>query len=116
MEAELLLAEEALQSGDELAAKDAAEYLYRKEEMVFGMDPTRVVWRKTTGGYHAVHVGMRLQVLSPGVQHAEEADLRAEMFRIGGDLESASRRWPGIAGHRRPSCFVAPARTVREAA
>ena len=116
MEAELLLTEEALQTSNELAAKDAAEYLYRKEEMVFGMNPARVVWRKTAGWNDAVHVGMRLQVLPPGVKHTEEADLRAEMFRIGGDLESASRRWPGIAGHRWPSCSVARARTVPEAA
>ena len=28
-----------------------------------------------------------LQILSPGVQNAEETDLRAEVFRIGGDLQ-----------------------------
>ena len=44
VEAELLLTEEALQTGNELAAKDAAEYLYRKREMVFGMNPAQVVW------------------------------------------------------------------------
>ena len=30
---------------------------------------------------------MMLEILSPGVEHAEEADLRAEMFRIGGNLQ-----------------------------
>ena len=44
MEAELLLTEEALQTSHELAAKDAAEYLDRKEEMVFGMNPAQMVW------------------------------------------------------------------------
>ena len=28
-----------------------------------------------------------LQILSPGVQHAEEADLSSEVFRISGDLD-----------------------------
>ena len=28
-----------------------------------------------------------MQVLSPGVQHAEEADVGAEMLRVGGDLQ-----------------------------
>jgi hypothetical protein len=35
MEAELLATEEALQTSNELSAKDAAEYFYRKEEIVF---------------------------------------------------------------------------------
>src|SRR5215468_4062318 len=86
VKAELLLAEKALQSGDELATKDAAEYFHRKEERVLRMDPTRVVRRQTPRRYHAMHVGMSLQILSPCVEHAEEANLRAKMFRIGGDL------------------------------
>jgi hypothetical protein len=44
MEAEFLLAEQALQPGNELAAKDTAEYSYREEEVVLGMNPARVVW------------------------------------------------------------------------
>ena len=32
-------------------------------------------------------MGVDLQILSPGVQNAEEPDLRAEMFGIGCDLE-----------------------------
>jgi hypothetical protein len=35
MEAELLATEEALQTSNELSAKDAAEYFYGKEEIVF---------------------------------------------------------------------------------
>jgi hypothetical protein len=46
------------------------------------MNPARVVWRQTTGGNDAVHMGMGLQVLPPGVKHTQEADVRAEMFRI----------------------------------
>lgn len=50
------------------------------------MNPARVVWRQSTGGDDAVHMGMSLQVLPPGVEHTQEADLRAEMFGIGGHL------------------------------
>ena len=34
------------------------------------------------------------QVLSPGVQHTEEADFRAQMLRIGGDGAQRLRRRP----------------------
>ena len=50
------------------------------------MNPARVVWRQTTRGNDAVDVRMGLQVLSPGVKHTQEADIGAEMFRIGGHL------------------------------
>jgi hypothetical protein len=72
---ELPLAKEALQTGDELASKDAAEDLHRQKEGVLGMNPARVVWRQSTGGDDAVYVRMSLQVLPPGVEHAQEADL-----------------------------------------
>ena len=80
------MAEKALQPSDELTAKNAAKYLHGEEEMVLGMDPARVVWGKASGRYDAMHVGMSLQVLSPGMEHAQKADLSAEMLRIGGDL------------------------------
>ncbi len=44
MEAEFFATEEALQTGHELAAKDPAEHPYWNEEMVFGMNPTQMVW------------------------------------------------------------------------
>ena len=31
---------------------------------------------------------MKMQVLTPGVQHGKEADGGSEMFRIGGDVRS----------------------------
>ena len=91
MEAELLLAEKALQPGDELAAKNTAEYSHRQEEAVLGMNPARVIWRQTAGVDDAVYVRMSLQVLSLSVEHAEEADFRTEMFGIGGDLTERCR-------------------------
>ena len=38
-----------------------------------------------------MNVWMRLQGLSPGMQDAEEADLRAEMFGIGGYFQQGGR-------------------------
>jgi hypothetical protein len=38
-----------------------------------------------------MNVRMRLQGLSPGMQDAEETDLRAEMFGIGGHFQQGGR-------------------------
>ena len=45
---------------------------------------------QATGRHDAVHVRMADQGLPPRVEDAQDADLRAEMSRIGGDL--AERR------------------------
>ena len=42
---------------------------------------------ETAGGEHAVDMGMMLQSLIPGMEHAEEADLGAEVAGIAGDLQ-----------------------------
>lgn len=47
------------------------------------MNPARVAWIETAGGNDAVEVRMQAQVLSPGVQDAEEADSGAEMPGVG---------------------------------
>ena len=44
---------------------------------------------ETAGGNHAVHMGMMLQSLVPGVEHAEEADLGSKMPGIAGDLQQS---------------------------
>ena len=54
LEVEFPVAKEALQTGDELATKDAAEDLHWQKEAVLGMNPARVVWRQSTGGDDAV--------------------------------------------------------------
>src|SRR5271167_1271614 len=41
-----------------------------------------------------MNMRMVQQILSPGVQHAEEADFRTEMLRIGGDGVQRLRRRP----------------------
>ncbi len=42
---------------------------------------------KPAGGDHAVDMRMMLQALVPGMEHAEEAELRTQVSRIACDLE-----------------------------
>src|SRR5712664_5001225 len=76
-----------LESGDKLAAEDTAEHFDGKEEGAAGGDPAGVVRSEAAGGQHAVDMGMMLQALVPGMEHAEEADLGAEVPGIASDLE-----------------------------
>jgi hypothetical protein len=49
-----------------------------------------------------------------GVEHAEEADFRAEVLRVGGNLPEESRRWCGTRGRRRSFYSAKPATKARE--
>ena len=51
------------------------------------MDPATVIGRESTCRNGAVNVGMQKQVLSPGVQDADHADLGAQVVAIDGDLQ-----------------------------
>src|SRR5271156_3774531 len=72
---------------EELAAKDAAEDLDGEKEGIFRMNPVRVAWIEAAGGNDAVEMRMQSQVLSPGVQNAEEADLGSEVLGAGRNFE-----------------------------
>ena len=87
MELECAGVKGGLESGDELAAEDTAEHLDGKKEGAARGDPAGVVRSETAGGKHAVDMRMMLQTLIPGMEHAEEADLRAQMPWIAGDLQ-----------------------------
>src|SRR5258708_26067117 len=50
-------------------------------------DPMGVIGSEAAGGGHAVDMGMMLQPLVPGMEHAEEADLCTEVAGIASDLE-----------------------------
>src|SRR6267378_7997391 len=76
-----------LESGDKLAAEDTSEHFDGKEEGSARGDPAGVVRSETAGDEHAVDMGMKLQSLIPGMEHAEEADLGAKVARIAGDLQ-----------------------------
>src|SRR5208282_4273239 len=84
---ECAFAECAPKSGDKLAAEDTAEHLDGQEEGAAGGDPAGVVRSEAAGGKHAVDMGMMLQSLVPGMEHAEEADLGSKMPGIASDLQ-----------------------------
>jgi hypothetical protein len=75
------------ESIDELAPKHFSEHLDRQEEPWLRIDPSRVIGSETAGGYHTVYMRMMLELLVPGVEDAEEADLCAKTFRIAGDFK-----------------------------
>src|SRR5258707_1343498 len=87
VEAELAVLKGALKCRDELAAKNAAEHLDGKKEGVAWFDPTRAIGRESASRHHAMHMRVKFEFLTPGVQHAEETDLCAEMLGITRDFE-----------------------------
>jgi len=87
MEAELALTEVALQSDDKLAAKNLSEHGDGKKEARARWNPKRVIERQSAGGHHTMGMGMMFEFLIPGVKHAKEADLGAEMFGVASDFE-----------------------------
>lgn len=79
---QFVLRGELLESGDELAAEDAAECSYRQEESARRVDPFGTVESQAAGGDDVVDMGMMLKVLSPGVEHAEESDIRSQVLGV----------------------------------
>ena len=53
------------------------------------MDPSRVIGGQTAGREYAMDMRMKLELLVPGVQYAEETDLGAQMLRIEGHFEQS---------------------------
>src|SRR5664279_4070244 len=87
IEAELSFAAGALQGSHELAAKNPAQHFDGKKERVAGVDPMGVIQRESTRWDHAMDMGMMLEPLIPGVQHAEETDLGAQVSGIASHFE-----------------------------
>ena len=83
--------EGALERFVELAAKDGAEHLDGKKEVVEWFDPVRVISRQSTGRHHAMYMRVKFDFLTLGMQHAEEADLRTEMLGIARDFQKCFR-------------------------
>ena len=50
-----------------------------------GVDPARPVVGESAGGDEAVNVGMKVEVLAPGVKEGDKTDVGPQMFGIGGD-------------------------------
>ena len=87
MELKLVLREQLLQSSDELAAEDSAQCVNRQEEAARGIDPSGAVESQAAGGNDVVDMGMMLEVLSPGMEHAEESDVGSQVLGIASQFE-----------------------------
>lgn len=79
--------EGGLQASDELTTKHAPQYREGKEEAWVGSNPVGVIAGESAGGNDTVDMGMKLEFLVPGVEHAEEADLSSEMGRVACDFQ-----------------------------
>src|ERR1700694_202873 len=76
--------------GEELSAEQVAERFHRQKEILFpGRDPSLFVWCQSSSGHDAMHVGMDLQSLSPGVQDGQEAQFGSQTFGIGGHFQKS---------------------------
>ena len=71
-----------LETGDELSAKHTSEYLDGEKEVRTGSDPAGAIERESAGREDTMDMGMKLEFLVPGVEHAEEADLGSEMSGV----------------------------------
>lgn len=87
VELELALKQKLLEFGGELAAEDAAENPDRQEEARGGCNPSGAVEGEATAWHDAVDVRMVLEVLSPGMEHAEQTDVGTQMLRVASDFE-----------------------------
>ncbi len=106
VEAELAVGEGTPESRDELASKDTAEHLDGKKEATARVDPARGVEGEPARRNDAVDMRMMFQLLVPGMEHAEEADVGAEMLGIPSDFEPGFSA--GTADRRRLSYSAGP--------
>ena len=88
MELELTSMECVFESGDKLAAKDAAKHADGQKERSPGGDPACMIRSEAAGGNYAVDMRMKLQSLIPTMEHAEETHPAP---RCGGSRAISSR-------------------------
>jgi hypothetical protein len=91
-EMEPAFAKSPCQGEKEEFAEQAAEDFIRKEERIFPTgDPAAAIGGEAATGHDAMQVRMKMQVLTPGVQHGNEADGGAQMAGIAGNGEQSFR-------------------------
>src|SRR3972149_10409 len=75
--------ESLLQKGYILPPKDLCQSLYRKDEVVAGGSPACAAFAERAAGDEAMEVDVEAQLLVPGMQEGDEADLPAQaMLRV----------------------------------
>jgi len=78
-----------LESVDELAAKHLPEHRNGEKEARVRSNPAGVIEREPAGRNNAVDMRMNLELLVPGVEHTEKADLSSEMCGVASDFEKS---------------------------
>ena len=73
--------------GEEILLINMIDHVHGQEEVVFRVNPALMVRGESAGWNQAMDMRMELQVLSPGVQDADEPNLRAESLRLSRDFE-----------------------------
>jgi len=76
---------------EEESAEESGQDAHWKKEVLAVTDLTRSVGAGAATGNNAVDVRMVQQVLAPGVQDREEADLGPQVFGVRGDGEECLR-------------------------
>ena len=74
----------------ELVAEDFAECLDGQEESARRVDPYATIGSKASSGNDVVYMGMMLEVLPPGMEHAEESDVCSQVLGIARKFEHRS--------------------------
>src|SRR6266851_9483731 len=90
MELKSVLFEKFTEFLAELAAEDLAECFDGQEESARRVYPSGTIESQTSRGNDVVYMGMMLEVLSPGVEHAEESNIGTEMLGIASEFEQRS--------------------------
>src|SRR2546425_144682 len=67
------------------AAEQGREHLHRYEEVAAARNPAIAFWRESAAGYDAMDMRMMIELLSPGVQDGDDADVGTEVLWIGSD-------------------------------
>ena len=89
VKSQLAFGVEFAEARHELAAEDTAEDFDGQKEAGLCGDPALVVGTQSAGRDDAVNMRMVQQLLIPGMQHAEESDLRPQMFGVASNLEQS---------------------------
>ena len=86
------LGEGLSESIDKLAPEDLGQHVFRQEEILrTRLDPAAVIGRETAARQHTVDMDVVLDLLIPGMQNTEEADLGAQALGIASHLEQGFR-------------------------
>jgi len=86
------VAEGIVKQGQEFAAKQPTHYRHGQKESRPTSDPPAAVRSDASARHHTVDVRVQVQILAPGVQHREKANVGAKVLRVGRKLQQRLRR------------------------